>query len=491
MVAIFVVSICGVAVFGEVQRVANARYFNGFIQQGEGLPFSGTIPDNMVRLVTQELAFSIARRHMSEFGSNTQILDCHVTKSPEGGLVWIATIASTNVIAENYIKGFVLVNATDPTATPTILHTEFNVGEGLWWDRNIPFRNYVADMSKTYGVAYPAWDLDTNKLIYVITRNNLGFDFVMKYETPIAYDAQGALKYEPSSVSNIPSWMTQVYDEDWMENMINEMGGFKRGSGFDYFAGGFLWIVGPSSDRFQMTEDTRYVVDPETNDVVALVCVNPVENPRSLSGVFKATREGVLFYDFKSSNYISGSSAQDLVEGRLPKPASGSYYAVMPLLYGIETSPGTSRLAWYVPIYWYEGSGELDETIYLAGFAVVDAQDTSKLALTINQEGINSEQLVSQTRIQYVGLFSGNVTNYVEVSSSVLHRYDYVQDGSTHVVLQLDNQTYPWIEATPSDLSASQWNQLISTQAGQTVLAHIEKRQDRWMITYFSNKSLP
>ena len=54
-------------------------------------------------------------------------------------------------------------------------------------------------------------------------------------------------------------WMTQIYDEDWLENMINEFGGFRRGNGFDYFAGGFLWIVPPSQDRFQMTEDTRYV----------------------------------------------------------------------------------------------------------------------------------------------------------------------------------------------------------------------------------------
>ena len=191
MVAIFLVSMLGISVFGEVQRVTNANYFNGFIQQGSGLPFTTTIPDNMVRLVTQELAFSIARRHMSEFGSNTQVLDCHVTKSPEGKLVWVATIGSTNIISENYIKGFVVVDANEPAAAPQIVHTQFNVGEGLWWDRNIPFRNYVDDMTKTYGVAYPTWDMDTNQSIYVVTSYNLGFDFVRRYETPLAYDSQG------------------------------------------------------------------------------------------------------------------------------------------------------------------------------------------------------------------------------------------------------------------------------------------------------------
>ncbi len=53
LVAVFLVSMLGISVFGEVQRVTNADYFNGFIQQGSGLPFSTTIPDNMVRLVTQ------------------------------------------------------------------------------------------------------------------------------------------------------------------------------------------------------------------------------------------------------------------------------------------------------------------------------------------------------------------------------------------------------------------------------------------------------
>ena len=491
LIAIFVGSIIGITVYGEVQRVTNANYFNGFIQQESGLPFSTTIPDNMVRLVTQELAISIARRHMSEFGSNTQVLDCHVTKSPEGKLVWIATIGSTNIISENYIKGFVVVDANEPAASPTIVKTQFNVGVGLWWDRNIPFRNYIDDITRTYGVAYPTWNLDTKNSIYVVTSYNLGFDFVRRYETPLAYDSQGKLETNPSSMIEIPTWMTQVYDEDWLENMINEFGGFRRGNGFDYFAGGFLWIVPPSQDRFQMTEDTRYVVDPESKDIVALVCVNPAENQRTLSGVFKATREGVLYYDLKQLNYISGMTAEDLVEGRLPKPATGNYYAVMPLLYTVEVTSGNNRLAWYVPIYWNEQSGESDETIYLAGFAIVDAQDTNKIASTINQEGITSKELVEQTRLDYTKLFGVNVITDIEISANVLNTYEYVQDGSTHIILHLNNSTYSWIEATPKDLSAQKWNELISTQSGQTIFAQIEKRDDRWMITDFSNNNPP
>jgi len=489
LIGIFLLSTGALIVYGQVQRVTNADYFNSFIQTGTGLPFNSTIPDGMVRLVTRELATSIARRHMSEFGSNMQVLDCHVTKSPDGSLVWVAAIGSTNVIAENYVKGFVIVDATDPTATPTIMRSEFAIGEGLWWDHNIPFRNYMADMAKTYGVSYVTWDLTTNNPVYVVTRYNVGFDLVKRYETPLAYDSQGNLQYEPATVQAIPEWVTQVYDEDWLENMINEMGGFRRAGGFDYWAGGFLWLIPPSRDRFEMTEDTRYIVDPEASDVVALVCVNPVGNQRTLSGVFKATREGVLFYDFSRSNYISGMTAEDLVEGRLPKPATGSYYAMMPLLYTVETSAGNYRLAWYVPIYWYELSGEVDETVYLAGFAIVDASDTNKIALTINQEGVTSEQLVRKTRLDFVKLFG--VTTYLELSTTVLGKHDYVEDGTTHIVLHLNNAAYPWVEATSKDLTTTQWNELLATAPGDSVTVQVEKRGDKWMMTYFENINVP
>jgi len=486
---IYLVSASLVIVFGQIQRVSNATYFNSFIELSSGLPFNSTIPDNMVRLVTEELAVSIARRHMSEFGSNMRVLGCHITKSPEGELVWIAAIGSTNILAENYVKGFVMIDATDPTATPKILRKEFMVGEELWWDHNACFRSYIGDMAKSYGVTYITWDLTKNDTFYVVTRYVVGFDLIRRYEPPMIYDSEGNLFYEATALSDVPFWITQIYDENWLEEMINEMGCFRREEDFDYWAGGFLWMIPPSRERFQITEDTRYIVDPETSDVAALVCVNPVENQRTLAGVFKATREGVFFYDFKLANYISGMTAEDMVEGRLPKPATGIYYAEMPLLYPVEVSPNNPRLVWYVPIYWREGTWEADETIYLAGFAIVDALEPSRIAITLNGEGLTSEQLVRKTRLDFMKLF-GMVT-YVELSATVLGKFDYVEEGTTHIVLQLDNNTYPWVEATPKDIPTIQWNELMATEKTQNVTMHIEKRGDRWTITYFDNLSIP
>lgn len=482
---LYLIAISSTIIFWQVQRVANAGYFSSFIIPASGLPFNTEIPDNMVRLVTEELAVSIARRHMSEFGSNTQILGCHITRTPDGQLVWVAAVGSTNIIAENYVKGFVIVDATDPITPPRIVRYEFNIGENLWWDRNVNFRSYLNDISRSYGISYITWDLGVNNPVYVVTRYNLGFDLIRRYETPLIYTAQGNPYPPADSLSDLPQWITQVYDEQWLELMINEMGGFRRGGGLDYWAGGFLWIIPPSRERFEMTEDTRYIVDPETGDVAALICVNPVGNRRTLSGVFKATRNGIFFYDFRQANYISGMTAEDFVEGRLPKPASGVYDAEMPLLYPVEVAPGKYRLAWYVPIYWREGTGEREETIYLAGFAIVDAEEASKIVINMNSEGLTSEQLVRKTRMDFLKLFG--VVTYLEFEAVVLGKYEYVEDGTTHIVLKLDSETHPWVEATPKDIPHIQWNELMATRAGDRVKMHIEKRGEKWIITYFDN----
>ena len=476
-------------VFTQVQRVSNAYYFKSFIQQKSGLPFNGSIPDNQVRLVTQELATSVARRHMSEFGSNVKVVDTHITKTLEGKLVWLAVIGSTNVLAENYVKGFIIIDAADPVAVPEIAHKEFVVGDGLWWNRNIIFRSYLDDVTNSYGIAYPTWSSEINDLVYVVARYQVGFDLIRRYAGLIVYNSEGNVIESNMELQDVPNWATQVYDEDWMEHMINEWGTFRRSDSFDYWAGGFLWIIPPSRGRVEMSEDTRYIVDPETGDIVAMVMVNPIASQRTLAGVFKATKEGLFFYDYQQEKYISGITAEDIVEGKLPKPAAGLYDAEMPLLYPVEVSEGVFRLAWYVPIYWREGTGTLDETIYLAGFAIIDALDINTVTINIAGSGLSSEQIVRSTRLDFLRLF-GAVT-FVRLDTRVEDRQEYVRDGVTHVVLRVANSTYPWIEATPDDLSSQQWYELLLTKQNNTITARIEKRGETWAIMDFDNLNIP
>jgi hypothetical protein len=274
-----------------------------------------------------------------------------------------------------------------------------------------------------------------------------------------------------------------------MENMINEWGGFRRGAGFDYWSGGFLWIVPPSRERVEMSEDTRYIVDPETEDVTAMVMVNPVANERTLAGVFKATRQGIIFYDYSAEEYISGITAEDIVGGKVLPPATGYFATEMPLLYPVEVSSGSFRLAWYVPIYWREGTGGPDETIYLAGFAIIDARDINNVAINMAGGGLTSEQLVRDTRLDFIRLF-GAVT-HVELNTTVLDKQEYVSEGTTHMVLHTTNSSYPWIEATPNDLPTQQWYELLATRTGDAITANIEKREETWTITSFDNLDVP
>jgi len=477
------------AVFTQVQRVSNAYYFSGFIQSRSGMPFNRPINDSQVRLVTEELAVSVARRHMSEFGSNMRVLDTHITKTLNGKLVWIVVIGSTNTLAENYVKGFILVDAADPVAVPEIVHKEFAVGDGLWWDRNVIFRSYSSENAESYGVAYPSWDPTTGELVYIVARYEVGFDLIRRYRGLIVYNSEGKIIYDYTTLSSVPNWVTQVYDENWMENMINEWGGFRRGAAFDYWSGGLLWIVPPSRERVEMSEDTRYIVDPETGDVIAMVMVNPVASERTLAGVFKATRQGIFFYDYSQDEYISGITAEDIVGGKLPKPATGMYDTEMPLLYPVEVSSGVFRLAWYVPIYWREGTKAPDETIYLAGFAIIDARDINNVAINMAGGGLTSEQLVRETRLDFTRLF-GAVT-YVRLDTTILNKTEFVRDGTTHVVLHVNNSTYPWIEATPNDLTNQQWYELLITEKSNHILANIEKREAIWTIVWFDNLDIP
>ena len=475
--------------FTQVQRVSNAYYFRSFIQRKSGLPFNGSIPDSQVRLVTQELATSVARRHMSEFGSNVKVVDTHVTKTLDDKLVWLAVIGSTNVLAENYVKGFIVIDAADPVAIPEIVNKEFVLGDGLWWDRNIIFRSYLDDMTYSYGIAYPTWSPEINDLVYVVARYQVGFDLVQRYAGLIVYNSEGKVIESQMELQALPDWATQVYDEDWLERMINEWGTLRRGESFDYWAGGFLWIIPPSRDRVEMSEDTRYIVDPETGDIVAMVMVNPIASQRTLAGVFKATKEGVFFYGYQQEKYISGTTAEDIVEGKLPKPAAGFYDAEMPLLYPVEVSEDTFRLAWYVPIYWREGTRTPDETIYLAGFAVIDALDINAVTINIAGGGLSSEQIVRSTRFDFQKLF-GAVTS-VRLDTTVEDKQEYVRDGITHVVLRVANSTYSWIEANANDLPSQQWYELLSTKKDDTIIADIEKSGEIWAIVSFDNLDIP
>ena len=448
--------------------VANAQYFDSRIVETDEPLFENPIPDNMVRLVTQEYATYVANLRIAPFGSNVVVASSHIT-TRNGRLVWVCTIVSTNVLAENYVKGFIVVDANDPQEEPEIItETTIPVGEGLFWDRNIRFGNYLNDMSASYQYAYPTWD-PSGGLVYVQTRTPIGFDFVERAIGPIVYAENGSV-YAYDSIEETPDWITQAYAEEWLERQVSRWGGYRRGEGFDLFSGGFLWFIRPSNDRLEIHEDTRYIVNPDTNRVEAFVTMNPVTNDRTLAGVFRANSTKVVYHDMSTLGYLSGDAAWKNVVANIPDPATGMYRGAMPLLYPVVINSTLTKWTWYAPIYWMDGSYD-DEGYYyisnmnLHGLALVDASNIDRYVFVSTGGTLSGENLVYETRSNYVELFGGSLepepTGEFNITASVVDIQEYISDDETHIVLRTDNSTYEFLEGTSVWMDTESWYTLL------------------------------
>ncbi len=465
--------------------LTNAERFNSFVTYKSGMIYNNTIPDNMVRLITPEYATNIAQQHLSSYGSNVFVNSAHIMVY-NGRLSWACEIVSTNTLSENYVKGFLIIDANDPTRDPIEINRTMPIGEGLFWDHDIFFRNYLADTSILYEQAYVEVD-NLGHLAYILTRTRLNFDLTEDPLGPIVYFENGTIK-EYNSIDNVPEFIERIFAEPFLERDISRWGDYRRGDGFDLFAGGLLWIIPPSRERVEISEDLRYILDPDTNEIDAIVAVHPVSSEKTLAGVFKISRNHVYYYDYKDLNLISGITAMDVVESELPKPATGFYYAAMPMLYPVEIAPGDFKLTWYVPVYWQEYSSEESTsiTIRLAGLALVDASKSDNRILELATGGLTGENLVRSARLKYIALFGGTqIQETINLIANITGYYSYVQNGVTHIVLQTNNDTYKYIEGWPGSMPLQDWYALLSAQVGNKFNATIDVSGEQYVITAF------
>ncbi|MCK5266430.1 MAG: hypothetical protein KAR03_12545 [Candidatus Thorarchaeota archaeon] len=459
------------SVISWTSDVSNAEYFDSMITETDDPLFVNPIPDRMVRLVTEEYAMYVASQHLSSFGSNTIVSAAHIT-TQNGTLVWVCTITSTNVLAENFVKGFIVVNANDPQSiSPHVIeNTTIPVGEGLFWDKDIQFGNYLQDMTAAYQYAYPTWDPIGN-IVYVQTRTPLGFDFVERASGPIVYCENGTvIAYD--TIANTPDWITQAYAEEWLERQISRWGGYRRGDGFDLFAGGLLWFIPPSNDRLEIHEDTRYIINPDTDRVEAFIAVHPVGATRTLAGVFRATKDAVFYHDLSAEGYVSGDAASANVVADIGAPASGVYYGAMPLLYPVAINTTVTKWTWYAPIYWADYYYDSDTEEYTAtnmrlhALGMVDASNIDRFVWIPLGGTISGEELVFQARSAYLELFGGSIepepSDTFNLTASVVSKTSYVDAGDTHIVLGTDNATYPFLEGARDWMNLTDWYTLLN-----------------------------
>lgn len=463
--------------------VSNAEYFDSMITESDDPLFENPIPDRMVRLVTEEYAKYVAKQHISPFGSNAIVASAHITVR-NGTLVWVCTIISTNVLAQNYVKGFIVIDANDPQSEePEIIDsTTIPVGEGLFWDRNIQFGNYLNDMTSLYEYAYPTWT-PSGDLVYVQTRTPLGFDFVERAIGPVVYAENGSIFYY-NSIDETPDWITQAYSEEWLERQISRWGSYRRGTGFDLFAGGLLWFIAPSSDRLEIHEDTRYLLNPDSGRIEAFIAVHPVTTRTTLAGVFRATPTEVSYHDLSARGYISGDAASSNVLADIGQVASGYYYAAMPLLYPVVISPTVTKWTWYTPIYWADGYYDEDLGEYVASnmrlhaLGLVDASNVDRFVWRALSGSLSGEALVYAVRTDYIELLGGTIeeepSDTFNITATVNAKSSFTDDGDEHIVLRTDNSTYEYLEGARSWMNTTDWYTLVFLGVGDNFTATVQ-----------------
>ena len=470
-----------------------AQKFNEDIVVIEEPPFLSEIPSNLVRLVDENLARSTMLRYIAEFGSNARLGIPHITLNGSD-LIWIAPVYPANLWAENYIKGFIIVHANDPLRPPIIIKQKFYLGNELLGGHDAQLTNYLLDTnlrdSLAYFVVHPDGDI---KLILARVKVT-----PLIYPEPgdiIVYNSDGSV-YATYSWNNAPDWIPQLLDEDLLEQIVTNWGSYKRGDSVDLFAGGFLWIP-TSPDRVEITEDTRYIIDPDTGNVEAFIHVHPVGNDKTLAGIIKVNRSGIFFHDFKKLGLISGRVAHSIAESNLPRPATGYYFATMGMLYPVK-HPITNETVWtwYVPIYW-----EKEETTVFAGLALINARDISFFAFDTIQEDEHGPDFVNRVLNLYKSVLAGKiiVSGEIELNATVIDKFSYVSNGETRIVLKLGNVNIingpkyiniTYVEAGPGDLTATEWYELLDTDIGDTVHLKVYQEDDKWIISSFDNYNI-
>lgn len=434
--SLIVLTIVFAIVVGVCGGVNNAQAFDDLVIHSEGFPIQNEIPDDELRLTTKELAESIASQHMGEFGSSAEIISSDVGII-NGTLYWIVAISKQEDFGlKRKTAGFIFIDANDPGKPVTTQQVVLKSSEGLDYNPILGalgsaqancYFGIGTDM--LYGEAYPV--IDSNGVWSVAqTKFYLDMMSVRHYAGIYQIDENGAIINEYQS--NFPSQMIKIYDEDnFLEAGISDWGNYRKEGGFDLFAGGCLWIP-PSNDRLEITEDTRYIYDSDTKEIVAINMVNPIRDngKLSLAGAFKTNSSGIYYYDLRDFNLMSGYSASSIVESKITARSGSTYSTAMELIYPIVIN-GETRYAWFVPIYYKSENTGLRG---LAGLGIVDAQSPDKVAIVYTGDGSTGTELIHQAKEAFKSLyFDGTPYSSLEmINATLISMYDpYVKEGNT------------------------------------------------------------
>jgi hypothetical protein len=459
--------------------VNNASSFNQIVTfepAGTAL-FRHEIPNNMLRLTTEELAKSIALRSAAHFGS-VKVGSAHITIY-KGRLVWVVTMIPPNLYGDNTIKGLVIVDANNPEIDVEIVDKTFKVGEELmyvppFYTGNIQGNSYwEQSTADAYGRATLTPD-DNGDWKYALTTTQVQqWTFVAQPKGVYVYNEFGQVE-NFYNMDQIPDWITQRYDEGWLKSMISVWGATRRGNGFDIFARGFAWIPA-STNRVDISDDARWIVDPDTNRITALVPVDFVGEVQTMAGMFKTVDNGIEYYDTTGLDIKSGLQAQNVIESHILMPTTGAYEAEMPLIYPID-----GENAWFVPVYWRIAQGQSTSeqaTLKLNGLGIVDAVNLDHYTIVMTGEGYQGAALVAEAKRRFE-IGTAKPSNEKTIAGTLNYKFSYVNSGNTIYVLTINQTDYL---AHTQNLDFTTVSRIEKLRVGDTVTVIVNSNNDEFI----------
>lgn len=437
-----------------------ASHYNSELKvvQGNSLFANDTLPYDKIPIVSEQYAAYIATSHLSDFGGNVKITDNEMIVYNDSPY-WIFSISPTNVFAVNHLVGFVLVNAVD--AGYTEIFQKSYVGNGLWFLSNVNIHAFMGNSQFSVGNHYPQ-PAPNGQVDYIVTFDSYAADGVMSFAGGAAFSPTGQEVAHWTNISSAPSWINQPWDKSLLDSIIYTWAGSRIGNNsFGFFAKGFIWI---KASPYMMAEDNGSELIPYHGRSAYMQFLSPASNPNGLGGVMLATGGTIYFYNMEGMSMISATAAKATIQSKLPALSGATYFTANPILY-----PVGKYYAWIVPYYSKESTTNI---VQLQGVGIVDAENSAHYVNLQSQfSSISSTGVQKLMNNAIESFLKSNVvqnsSNQTKVSGVITHMYEFDQNGSTVVAIQLNGSV--WYYAGASYLNNSEMVSVLSLAVNETV----------------------
>ncbi|MHA2503583.1 MAG: hypothetical protein ACXAE3_12020 [Candidatus Kariarchaeaceae archaeon] len=438
-------------------RIDNAKYFDEQLTYmgPDELPFTTRINGSELRVVDKDLARSIMDKS-NPFGSNKAIYSIHLGNY-QGQIYWIGAAIFDGLIlndANNRVVGFIMVDITDPTISPVILNSEFELDPNLIYNHDLHREVWFEDIN--YIISdnpYFSYNDEEERMEYVVPYSIRDSAFLgepkggfvtsdMQLDGGVMiFGPEGSLirDYSAEEREELPKHaQIQAYSEAWLENQIRWWGRSLVDDNDVRWSTVLPWIR--SERKLGVDDDVRVVINPDNFKTVQYILLDSTDSTNQiLRGAIKANISGLYYYNFEEYSFIDTNSAHTFVEETITnirQTSTHGYEALLPILYPVKENVTSLRdYAYVMPL-------QLGQSRF-GGIAVINPADKtgtqSVVEFVESEENANIAETVSIAIDRYLNLIEGipvSSTNGTTGEFTIGDIRSYEENGFTNYVME-------------------------------------------------------